>query len=38
MKEKLTQIKEEGLQKINNAKTLEELQEINKELTVKKVL
>ena len=36
MKEKLTQIKEEGLQKINNAKTLEELQEINKELTGKK--
>ena len=35
MKEKLKEIKESGLEKINNAKTVEGLQEIRKELTGK---
>ena len=36
MKEKLEEIKSIGLEKINNSKTLEELEEVRKELTGKK--
>ena len=36
MKEKLEQIKENSLRKINESKTINELQEVMKELTSKK--
>lgn len=37
MKEKLEQIKTNGLEKIENVKTIAELEEVRKELTGKKV-